>query len=70
MSLLDAARCLPAVNASLNALAAVLLVYGWAAIRRGDVRSHRRLANPACYSDPLHARGVPPPEAQWPTSSS
>jgi uncharacterized membrane protein YozB (DUF420 family) len=42
MSLVDAARCLPAVNASLNALAAVLLVYGWAAIRRGRVRAHRR----------------------------
>ena len=41
MSLVEAARWLPAVNASLNALATILLVSGWAAIRRGDVRSHR-----------------------------
>ena len=41
MSLVEAARWLPAVNASLNALATILLVCGWAAIRRGDVRSHR-----------------------------
>lgn len=32
---------LPAVNASLNALAAVLLVAGYACIRRGSVRAHR-----------------------------
>lgn len=32
---------LPAVNASLNALATLLLVAGWVFIRRGDWRSHR-----------------------------
>jgi uncharacterized membrane protein YozB (DUF420 family) len=42
MSLVEAARALPAVNASLNALATILLVYAWAAIRRGDVRTHRK----------------------------
>lgn len=33
---------LPAVNASLNAVAAVFLVAGYAYIRRGDMRRHRR----------------------------
>jgi len=33
---------LPTINASLNALAAVLLVTGRRAIRRGDVRRHSR----------------------------
>ena len=33
---------LPAVNASLNALAAVLLVRGRVLIRRGDAEAHRR----------------------------
>ena len=33
---------LPAVNASLNGLAAVLLLLGLAAIRRGDKETHRR----------------------------
>lgn len=32
---------LPTVNASLNAVAAVLLVVGWRLIRRGRVRAHR-----------------------------
>jgi uncharacterized membrane protein YozB (DUF420 family) len=32
---------LPAVNAALNALAAVLLVFGYVLIRRGAVRQHR-----------------------------
>ena len=32
---------LPTVNASLNAIAAVLLVIGWTLIRRGRVRAHR-----------------------------
>lgn len=32
---------LPTVNASLNAVAAVLLVVGWMLIRRGRVRAHR-----------------------------
>ncbi len=36
-------RFLPAVNASLNALAALLLGAGWVAIRRGAVRAHQRL---------------------------
>ena len=34
---------LPAVNASLNAIAAVLLVRGRALIRRGHVDAHRRM---------------------------
>lgn len=33
---------LPALNASLNAIAAVLLVTGWMMIRRGRVDGHRR----------------------------
>ncbi|MEW6268732.1 MAG: DUF420 domain-containing protein [Thermodesulfobacteriota bacterium] len=36
-------RFLPAVNASLNALATVLLAAGWVAIRRRAVRVHKRL---------------------------
>src|SRR5512144_1318693 len=34
---------LPAVNASLNATAALLLLAGWVAIRRGSMRVHRVL---------------------------
>lgn len=34
---------MPAVNASLNALAAVLLVAGWRAIKRKDRQLHKRL---------------------------
>ena len=34
---------LPAVNASLNATAAALLLAGWVAIRRGSMRMHRLL---------------------------
>ncbi len=33
----------PAFNAALNALAAVLLAFGFAAIRRGNMRRHRAL---------------------------
>lgn len=36
-----ALTALPTVNASLNAVAAVLLVIGWTLIRRGRVRAHR-----------------------------
>ncbi len=36
-------RFLPAVNASLNAAAAALLLAGWVAIRRGSMRVHRIL---------------------------
>lgn len=32
---------LPAVNASLNAVATVLLIAGWLQIRRGRIRGHR-----------------------------
>ncbi len=39
----ESLRELPAVNASLNALAAALLLAGWVAIRRGAVRVHRML---------------------------
>jgi uncharacterized membrane protein YozB (DUF420 family) len=41
MNLADAALWLPAVNASLNALATLLLAAGWAFIRSGRVRAHR-----------------------------
>jgi len=34
-------RFLPAVNAGLNATAALLLLAGWVAIRRGSMRVHR-----------------------------
>lgn len=34
---------LPALNATLNALAAVLLVCGWTLIRRGQITWHRRV---------------------------
>ena len=33
---------LPTINATLNALAAALLVIGWRRIRRGEVGGHRR----------------------------
>lgn len=36
-------RFLPAVNASLNALATAFLVAGWVAIRRRAIRLHKRL---------------------------
>jgi uncharacterized membrane protein YozB (DUF420 family) len=39
---------LPALNASLNATAAVLLVIGYALIRRGHVRRHRAVMIAAC----------------------
>lgn len=35
-------RLLPTVNATLNASAALLLIAGYRAIRRGDVETHRR----------------------------
>ena len=38
--MIDATQ-LPTVNASLNAVAATLLVVGWMLIRRGRVRAHR-----------------------------
>ena len=41
MNLADAALWLPAVNASLNGLATLLLAAGWAFIRSGRVRAHR-----------------------------
>jgi putative membrane protein len=36
-------RDLPAVNATLNAAAAVLLVWGWTLIRRRRIAQHRRV---------------------------
>jgi protein SCO1/2 len=39
----DWVAALPAVNASLNGLATVLLVWGYAAIRRGQRKTHERL---------------------------
>ncbi len=44
MSLSD----LPALNATLNAIAAVLLLTGYAFIRRGQVRRHRAAMISAC----------------------
>ena len=41
MNLSDAAQWLPAVNATLNTLATVLLAAGWILIRRGHWRAHR-----------------------------
>lgn len=38
--MIDATQ-LPTVNATLNAIAAVLLVIGWVLIRRGRIRAHR-----------------------------
>ena len=46
-------RFLPAVNASLNALSAVLLTAGWAAIRRGARRAHQYLMVSAFVSSAL-----------------
>lgn len=45
MSLSD----LPALNATLNAIAAVLLMTGYAFIRRGYVRRHRAAMIAACF---------------------
>jgi uncharacterized membrane protein YozB (DUF420 family) len=39
---------LPALNASLNATAGVLLVIGYALIRRGRIRQHRAVMLAAC----------------------
>ena len=41
MTLADEAVWLPAVNASLNAVATLLLAAGWAFIRAGNWRAHR-----------------------------
>lgn len=38
--MIDATQ-LPAVNATLNGIAAVLLAIGWVLIRRGHIRAHR-----------------------------
>jgi uncharacterized membrane protein YozB (DUF420 family) len=40
---------LPALNATLNAIAAVLLMTGYAFIRRGYVRRHRAAMIAACF---------------------
>jgi uncharacterized membrane protein YozB (DUF420 family) len=44
---------LPAVNASLNAIAAVLLVLGYREIRRGRVVRHRAFMIAACFASTL-----------------
>ena len=49
MSLSD----LPALNATLNAISAVLLVTGYAFIRRGQVRRHRAAMISACIVSAL-----------------
>jgi protein SCO1/2/putative membrane protein len=41
-------RDLPAVNASLNATASVLLVWGWTLIRRKRIEAHRNVMLAAC----------------------
>jgi len=43
-------RDLPTLNAALNATAAVLLLLGWAAIRRRSVRGHRRFMVAALFA--------------------
>jgi uncharacterized membrane protein YozB (DUF420 family) len=49
MSLSD----LPALNATLNATSAVLLVIGYALIRRGHIRRHRAVMIAACVTSTL-----------------
>lgn len=44
---------LPAVNASLNALAAVLLLLGYREIRRGRMQQHRAFMIAACVASTL-----------------
>ena len=44
---------LPALNATLNAMSAVLLVIGYALIRRGHVRRHRAVMISACVTSTL-----------------
>ena len=44
---------LPAVNATLNATAAVLLVWGYTLIRRGKRETHRRVMISACLVSTL-----------------
>ena len=44
---------LPAVNASLNALAAVLLLFGYREIRRGRMQQHRAFMIAACVASTL-----------------
>jgi putative membrane protein len=44
---------LPAVNAALNTVAALLLTSGWIAIRRGNRRVHRYLMVSACAASAL-----------------
>jgi putative membrane protein len=51
------AESLPAVNASLNALAGALVVAGWIAIRRGRRELHRRLMLAAVAASVLFLAG-------------
>ena len=44
---------LPALNATLNATSAVLLVIGYAFIRRGHIRRHRAVMIAACVTSTL-----------------
>lgn len=44
---------LPALNATLNATAAVLLVIGYTFIRRGHIRRHRAVMIAACVASTL-----------------
>jgi uncharacterized membrane protein YozB (DUF420 family) len=44
---------LPALNATLNATSAVLLVIGYALIRRGHIRRHRAAMISACVTSTL-----------------
>src|SRR5207237_10207722 len=50
-------RFMPAVNASLNALSACLLVTGWVAIRRKAVQLHRYCQVSASVPSPLFLIG-------------
>ena len=44
---------LPALNATLNAISAILLVIGWTFIKRGRIAQHRRCMIAACTSSTL-----------------
>ena len=44
---------LPALNASLNALSAILLTTGWLLIRSGRIAAHRRAMIAACVTSAL-----------------
>lgn len=54
---LDALRQLPAINATMNAIAAVLLIWGYTLIRRGYKRTHKRVMIAAFVTSCLFLAG-------------